>query len=495
MISLRGLFKSSIIYGIGSAVLRIMTFVLLPIYTYEEVIVIEGVKTFVPRIPYGDYGVILATIAILRACYSHGTGDSFLKLYGQADSKNKKNIISTYILYILAIIAIASGLLLILNSVIGPQNETSLTGLLQKYLPHILLIVVCDTLNYRVIDILRIKNYALYYMVGQIAGVICTLYLATHYVIDANMGLEGALLALLGGTFVTLIIFSPILIQNINLPDFSMPDLKSMLQLGVYFFPATLFFIAMTALDKYLLFWLLEGSSEWKDSVIGTYFAGAKFASVPMLMISAFNLGWQPFYLTNGATEEALKKYQKIGTIFTISVLGVVWFVGIIMPMIAKSNIPFTDTPFVGNTYSGFENVLPILLISHVFYALYIINMPAIYLHNKQKWSPIFRMFGAVINIILNIILIPIYGIEGAAIATAVSYGLMFLFLFYKNQTWLPIKLAWNDIILLTLVISISIISFMYNMQGQYYIMGLVLLYICFLLYKHGIKNLVSLFK
>ena len=120
---------------------------------------------------------------------------------------------------------------------------------------------------------------------------------------------------------------------------------------------------------------------------------------------------------------------------------------------------------------------------------------PSLYLHNKQKWSPIFRMFGAVINIILNIILIPIYGIEGAAIATAVSYGLMFLFLFYKNQTWLPIKLAWNDIILLTLVISISIISFMYNMQGQYSIMGLVLLYICFLLYKHGIKSLVSLFK
>ena len=121
--------------------------------------------------------------------------------------------------------------------------------------------------------------------------------------------------------------------------------------------------------------------------------------------------------------------------------------------------------------------------------------MPAIYLHNKQKWSPIFRMFGALMNIILNIILIPLYGIEGAAIATAASYGLMFVFLFYKNQSWMPIKLAWDDIILLTLVIVMSIFSFMYNMQGYYYIMGAVLLYICFLLYKHGIKNLVSLFK
>jgi len=121
--------------------------------------------------------------------------------------------------------------------------------------------------------------------------------------------------------------------------------------------------------------------------------------------------------------------------------------------------------------------------------------MPAIYLQNKQKWSPIFRMFGAIMNIILNIILIPVYGIEGAAIATAASYALMFLFLFYKNQTWMPIKLAWNDIILLAMVIVMSIFSFMQNMQGQYYLMGVIFIYICFLLYKHGIKNLLSLFK
>ena len=488
MISLRGLFKSSIIYGIGSAVLRIMTFILMPIYTYES-------STGVPLVPYGDYGLIIATIAFLRACYSHGTGDSFLKLYGQANDKNKQNIISTYLLYILGIIALASGLLLVLNILLGPQNNDSLIGLLQIYLPHILLIVVCDTLNYRIIDILRIKNYALYYMIGQILGVIFTLSLGYYYVVKMYMGLEGAVLALLVGSFVTLLIFSPILIKYINLPKFSMPDLKSMLRLGIYFFPATLFFIAMTVLDKYLLLWLLEGSRDLKESAIGAYTAGAKFASVPMLMISAFNLGWQPFYLTNGVTNEAIKKYQKVGTIFTVAVLSVSWVVGIIMPIIAKSNIPFTNMPIIGSTYSNFVNVIPLLLISHVFYALYIINMPAIYLHNKQKWSPIFRMFGALMNIILNIILIPLYGIEGAAIATAASYGLMFVFLFYKNQSWMPIKLAWDDIILLTLVIVMSIFSFMYNMQGYYYIMGAVLLYICFLLYKHGIKNLVSLFK
>ena len=133
--------------------------------------------------------------------------------------------------------------------------------------------------------------------------------------------------------------------------------------------------------------------------------------------------------------------------------------------------------------------------ISLVFYAIYFINMRSIYLCNKQNWSPLFRMAGAVMNIILNIILIPIYDIQGAAIATALSYGFMFIFLFYKNQKWMPIKLAWNDIIILAIMVFASILTTTQAMSIQYYLMLLTFLYICFLLYKHGIKNLILLFK
>ena len=332
-------------------------------------------------------------------------------------------------------------------------------------------------------------------MFGQIAGVICTLSLAYYCVVKLNMGLEGALLALLGGSCVTFVLFVPMLIKNISLPHFSTFYLKDMLRLGIRFFPAALFFMCMALLDRYLLWFCLDGDSGLKENAIGAYSVGAKFASVPMLLISAFNLGWQPFYLTNGVDVSAIKKYQKVGTIFTIMVLSVSWLVAIIMPIIGGLNVPYTSTPIIGGHYSNFTSVIPIILISHVFYALYIINMPSIYLCNKQNWSPLFRMVGAVMNIILNIILIPIYGIQGAAIATALSYGFMFIFLFYKNQKWMPIKLAWNDIIILSIMVFTSILSTTQAMNIQYYLMSLTFLYICFLLYKHGIKNLILLFK
>ena len=484
MISLRGLFQSSIIYGLGSAVMRIMTFLLLPLYTNSQNSNGEWW--------YANYAIIITTIAFLRICYSHGTGDSFLKLYSQEGSKEKKQkIISTYIIYILLITIIASSVFVILNFLIGEQNTSSLLKLLQDYIYYILLIVVFDTLNYRVIDILRIKNYALYYMLGQIVGVICTLGLAYYYVVKSNLGLEGALIALLTGSIITCFLFVPMLIRNISIPNFSIPYLKEMLNLGIRFFPAALFFMCMALLDRYLLWFFLDGSESFKESAIGAYSVGAKLASVPMLLISAFNLGWQPFYLTNGTDQKAIDKYQKIGTIFTVIVLSITWVVAIIMPIVGTWNIPYTNTPIIGQNYSDFINVIPIILISHVFYALYIINMPSIYLCNKQNWSPIFRMFGALINIILNIILIPKYGIEGAAIATALSYGCMFIFLFYKNKKWMPINLAWTDIIILSILILTSIIT----MNEFWYVTIITLFYIGILHYKHGIKNLISLFK
>ena len=488
MISLKALFKSSVIYAIGSSIMRLMTFLLLPLYT--NVVDVNGQEW------YGNYVLVVTTIAFLRICYSHGIGDSFLKLYSQ--SEDPKKVLSTYLGYVLLIIFGLSSLIWIINSFTIQQSTNSLMGLLQSQLHYIILIVMSDTVNYRVIDVLRIKNYALYYMCGQIAGIVVTLYWAIQYVSNQLMGLEGALLALLYGSIATLIIFSPILIKNINFYNFSKSYLQKMLNLGIRFFPAALFFMFMSLLDRYLLKFLLVspvGNPEYVNNLIGTYSVGAKFASIPMFLISAFNLGWQPFYLSNGKTDIAIKKYAKIGTIFSIVILSISWIVAIIIPVISKWNLPVINIPIIGESYAGFTEIIPIILISHICYGLYIINMPSIYLCDKQNWSPIFRIFGASMNIILNIILIPIYEINGAAIATALSYGLMFLFLFYKNQQWMPINLVWIDIILLAITITVSIVCFILNLNMKYYIMVITLLGILYLLYKHGLKNLILLFK
>ena len=360
MISLQALFKSSMIYGFGSALVRMMTFLLVPLYTNASGAQGDGGW-------WGHYVLIFPIIGILRACYSHGAGDSFLKLYSEAD--NKKEIISTYIIHILITTTGISALLLGVHFLIPPlQDLTSLMGLLQAYFYYIIIIVILDTLNYRLMDILRIKNYPTYYMTIHFVGQLTTILLAIYYVTNNGMGLKGALLALIGGGLITFIMFSPILFIYIDISKFSQYYVKKIFVLGLRFFPATIFFLLMTQLDRFLIHYLLPNS----EPIVGAYGAAAKLASIPMLLISAFNLGWQPFYLSNGNTSEAIKKYVKVGTMFAILTLSVSWVVAIIMPLIANIEISYIDGKVVGGEYAIPPSIIPMMVIAHVFYALYI---------------------------------------------------------------------------------------------------------------------------
>ena len=78
---------------------------------------------------------------------------------------------------------------------------------------------------------------------------------------------------------------------------------------------------------------------------------------------------------------------------------------------------------FLGSEYHderGFL-VVSILLLANLFLGIYY-NLSIWYkLTDKTKYGAYLAIFGALITITLNIILIPSYGINGAAIATAIS--------------------------------------------------------------------------
>ena len=85
--------------------------------------------------------------------------------------------------------------------------------------------------------------------------------------------------------------------------------------------------------------------------------------------------------------------------------------------------------------------------------------MPSLYDGKNQKWSPLLRGFGAMINIGFNFWLIPIYGVVGSAFSTLIAYGIMFLSLYQLNRLWLPIKLERNSLII---VVSMCIFNYLY---------------------------------
>ena len=129
-------------------------------------------------------------------------------------------------------------------------------------------------------------------------------------------------------------------------------------------------------------------------------------------------------------------------------------------------------------------------MLSYIFYAAYILQMPSLYDGNNRKWSPILRGMGAVINIGLNLVLIPKYGGMGAAIATLSAYAIMFIALFMLNRKWLPISFNYSRI---SALLGVCIMGFYYLAANPDEVIWRLLISIIIL--SAGLPLLQSLYK
>jgi O-antigen/teichoic acid export membrane protein len=88
-----------------------------------------------------------------------------------------------------------------------------------------------------------------------------------------------------------------------------------------------------------------------------------------------------------------------------------------------------------GNQYSKDNNVLPILAFAGIFVSMGYVNGKWMIAENYTKIELLRNVLGLGINVLLNIILIPRYGIDGAAISTLISIFVAadLVFFFYKK--------------------------------------------------------------
>ena len=122
-------------------------------------------------------------------------------------------------------------------------------------------------------------------------------------------------------------------------------------------------------------------------------------------------------------------------------------------------------------------------MFGYVFLALYHLQMPPIFYYNKTSKLPFFRFLGAVSNIFFNFLLIPFWGIYGAAFATSLSYLIMTLPMFFYTNSLFKIDYNWNMLIIYSLL---SILSYYLTLNYSFnlfwslilFCSGLSLLYI-----------------
>ena len=92
--------------------------------------------------------------------------------------------------------------------------------------------------------------------------------------------------------------------------------------------------------------------------------------------------------------------------------------------------IKIGDATLIGEQFWAAGEVVYLILLAYFFFGMYVIQLPGVYMKNKTKFIPWFRFVGAASNILLNIFLIPKYGVIGSAWATCIAYFLMTLMIY-----------------------------------------------------------------
>lgn len=184
--------------------------------------------------------------------------------------------------------------------------------------------------------------------------------------------------------------------------------LKQLLIIAVPLFPNFLIYWIFNSSDRLMVTNLMDVGAE------GVYSVGSKLGHASQLIYTAFAGGWQFFAFSTMKEDNQVKSNSLI-----FEYLGAISFVTTSLVCAFSYNI--YRILFVGEYIEGFI-IAPYLFLAPLLQMLFQVACNQ-FLVIKKTWPNMFILLGgATLNVIINYYLIPIIGIEGAAIATLIGY-------------------------------------------------------------------------
>ena len=423
--SLKVLGKESLVYGFGHVVSRLITFLLLPIYTH----------TFSPK-EYGTISLAYAFMGFALVVYRYGMDTALMKFSVQSENRERKSYISSiYILQFCTSLTF-SGILFLLKDIISePILGVADSGLMSI----ISILIFLDNLWNHHLLILRSENKSTAFISFNLLNVIMTMLLNVIFVIKWSYGIPGVFCANLIASASVFILSSPVIIRRLSFLEIKLDILKNIIKFGIPFLPAGLLTMVMELSNRYILE-MMKGVE-----AVGLFSAGYKLGIFALVLVMGFNMGWTPYFLRRVKEDGSKKDFSIVTTLF----LGLIGFVIFTTTIWISDLIRFSinGSYIIGEEFWGAEKIVPVVLFGYFFFGTYVLQLPGIYAKNITNWVPIFRAIGAIANISFNIILIPHYGVIGSAWATMLSFFIMSAVVFLKLNKSFNIKYNWLGIL------------------------------------------------
>lgn len=444
---IKKLSKDTLVYGVSTMVSRFLNFILVPFYT-----------NFIPPSEYGIIANIFAYIAILNVLFSIGMESGYFKFASTLEVGNRKQNFSLPFFSVFINSLILSSVIFIF-----PRAFEPVFGVGAGYLvliQYTALILFFDAIALVPFAYLRLNNKAKVFAAFKIINVVINVAMNFILIVGFGMGIEGILISNVVASAATVVLLLPIILKNIEF-SFNKELFSELIRFSIPYIPAGISANIMQVINRPILLYLTD------EKTVGIFTANYKLGIIMMLFVTIFDFAWRPFFLNHANEPDAKRIFAKVMTLFVAVGCFVTLTTSVFLPEIIK---------IFGESYRSGYQIVPLILLAYIFNGIYVNLMPGIYFEKKTKYLPLITGGAALINVLANIVLIPILGMMGSAIATLISYMSMATGLYFVAQKFYHIKYEYGKIITLfiTLFASFGIFLFLERIMGVNWYVGLI---------------------
>ena len=419
------LFSNTLIFTVGKFVSKLIVIFMLPFYT-----------SYLTSAEYSTADLItnLCNLLIPMACLGVSEG-----IFRGAASKNvdKESFFTNG-----ALLMIIGGAFFLAISPI-----LNLFDYFNEYIWLIILYVLASNIHsvcsQYVCAIGRTKLFA-----GQgVLNTMLTVLLNILFLVGFDMGINGYVLSIVLADFLSTVflVFVAKLYRAFIPKKIDKRIIKELLRFCLPLIPSTVFWWITGVSDRYMVAYFCS------DEVNGLYAAAYKVPTLLTYVVIIFNDAWKLSAVAESDNrEECARFYSGVFKYY----IAVMFSGGAILAVGAQifSKILFAESYFSAWIY------IPILSVATVFTALDTFLGSAYFTVKRTGMSFWTSFIGALLNVALNVILIPsdsiIGGAVGASIATMISYFTVFVIRAVTMRKFIPFRMYPVRLIINTLMIT-----------------------------------------
>jgi O-antigen/teichoic acid export membrane protein/glycosyltransferase involved in cell wall biosynthesis len=417
---LRRLGSQSLIYGLGGLVSRILAVLLLPLY----------VKYLQPS-DYGHVETLLALTIVLTIILRAGIQTAFFRFWFDADDeRSHRRVLRTSFWYTMAAATagLAAGLVLAEPIAEFLFSDPDLANLVRAAF-----VSLWAAMNYEQLTwVFRVEQRPVAYVCASLANIAITVAGTLLLVVVLEKGAIGVIAGNFSGTLIVYLALLGYRREQLGF-GFDRALFREMNRFGLPLVPSALFLWMTNFSDRFFLVKLSDAAE------VGRYSVGVRIASAMVLLLTAFRTAWPAFAYSIRDDGEARRTYAYVLTYLVFVSTWLAVGLGLISPWLVSwlPNVAFAES----------SRVVGLLAFAAVAFAVYIVVSIGVGRIKRTQFMWAITLAGAAVNLVLNLTLIPVYGMMGAAVATLAAFVVMAGGISWWSQRIYPVPYQWRRVL------------------------------------------------